>query len=1331
MTRIFRLVITLTIASPIVFAENINSLRSYNYLPDQIVVKTANNNVDVLSLDELAGKISIKKGVDNAVKPVFSPKKVKPGLYKAANAEGLFRIYTVEITRGIDIPQLCGELNQNKDIIWAEPVYIIPQDITPNDPMYSQQTHLPQMQMEEAWLVTKSDSTVPIAIIDSGIDFTHPDLENQIWINPNEFPEDKFPGLDSNNDGIIELIELKNWDYSDSLYKLQDFNNDGLINLKDLLTQSDNNIFLDGVDDDGNNYTDDIIGWDWVNGVSGSGDEDATSDEDGENPDNNPMDVNGHGSHCAGLATAATNNEIGVASVSWGCKIMPLRIGWQANDGNGYGTTTWMAKAFKYAADNGAKVANLSYGNSDVVLEGARYAFLNNVAITTSAGNANNSLFDPLSQVPWAITVAAVDPYDVKAWYSNFGPEVTVSAPGGDHNPGLWSTTPKNVYNGNSYYNAFSGTSMASPVAAGLIGLIRSQHPEWTVTKSYYQLVGTADNIDDLNAGYEGLLGAGRINGLRSVTETVIPEPDLCLKRVEFFDPEPSGNNNGLVEPGEAIEIIVHIENRWAGVSNVTASIISDNPKIEVITEIAQFDTIYGLEDYPADNNNESSPLVIHVADNLSPKQIPVTIVLENSNFSDTFKVDIPVHPLVLFVDDHIGGGNGADMPIALYYQKAFEHLGIAYEYWLNEEAIDSSYIAKFPIVVWDCEWAFPSLDDDDRGVLSHYLENGGNLFISGQDIGWDMCDPGGGNTFEISGGESKSWYETYLLSAYVSDGGGQPPLKVPDATTLLDLPPFYFQQPGREDYSYPSEIQPVGNGFSILDYKNGYSAAVASVNPYNTVYFSFGSWEAIIDTLIRYDAMQQVLNHFTKINADVTWQSNTEFKGPFQIDVQLNNDKTMIHTDLWYRYNDEPWTRTIMTDLGGGAYSAELPEVTTDYANIEYYVFLKADDGMYYVNPIHQFYSGPDTIPPYAEEFLLPQDNIDLIGPYYCAINVFDNISVDTGDVMVHFSAPGISEDSVFISYDSEHTWSGSFKFDEAVADGDSISYYFTFNDNGAITHYSRFPETGYFTFRTVKYAVLDDFEKGLGQWNNDGNVWQILTNEFLVYSGESCIITGNGTSYPPNVHTNLELKHPINLKTRSAARIQFWETNMLEQTTDSAFFEIREENDEWETLQVFAKIWSSWKPYQYDLTPYCGEDHQPVYVRFRFKSDANTIPESRFGAKIDLLEILVDDEVSINENVSVLPEKFSLLPAFPNPFNAMVTILYAIPYEGEVKIHIFDLLGNEVASARLSHSLPGTYQWQWSGKSKTGQLMPSGIYFIQAKFDSKSQTRKILMMK
>jgi subtilisin family serine protease len=214
--------------------------------------------------------------------------------------------------------------------------------------------------------------------------------------------------------------------------------------------------------------------------------------------------------------------------------------------GNGYLLSDWQSAGFIYAADNGAKVANLSSGASSVVIDAARYAYEKDVCITTSAGNDSLPISKAMCDEPWVCTVVAVDPYDVKAWYSDYGWVATVAAPGGDHQPGLWSTTPNNSHNGNSYYNAYSGTSMSSPVAAGVLGLIRSQHPEWTALQAYYQLVGTTDPIDDLNPRFAGLLGSGRINAYRAVTETVVPKPKISCDRIEFFDP--SGNNNGLAE---------------------------------------------------------------------------------------------------------------------------------------------------------------------------------------------------------------------------------------------------------------------------------------------------------------------------------------------------------------------------------------------------------------------------------------------------------------------------------------------------------------------------------------------------------------------------------------------------------------------------------------------------------------------------------------------------------------------------------------------------------------------------------------------------------------
>jgi len=1264
-------------------AGNQKVRQDYQFLPDRIIVKFVSDRTDPGSIQQLTGQIDYSKSADQAVSKFYNERKIQsPG---KARTIGLFRTYKVAVRTGTDILKLCAELNRNPEIEWAEPVYIIPQDAVPNDPMYGDQTHLPQIHASEAWDVAQGSLTVPIAIIDSGVDFTHPDLASQIWLNPGE---------DINHDGV--------------------------------LTAADSN----GVDDDANGYIDDFHGWDYVDGVGGTGTTEAPADEDANTPDNNVMDVNGHGTHCAGLAAAATNNSLGVAGVSRGCSIMPVRAGWLANDGNGYLRSDWQSAGFIYAADNGAKVANLSSGASAVVIDAAQYAYEKGVCITTSAGNDAAPISKALSDVPWIITVTSVDPYDVIAWYSSYGWVATVSAPGGDHNPGLWSTTPNNSHNGNSYYNAYSGTSMASPVTAGVLGLIRSQHPEWSALQTYYQLVGTTDPIDDLNPDYAGLLGSGRVNAYRALTETVVPKPKISCERIDFFDP--NGNNNGMAEPGEDVNVVFHLKNRWAGCSGITAKIIPADNRITVVTSSITVDSLYGIADYTRDNNNMERPLTIHIADNLAPCIIPAQLVIESTAFSDTFDFEVAVHPLVLLVDDSHGGGDGTDIAIASYYREVFDKLGVAYEFRYRTEALDSLYILKFPVVVWGCEWAFPSLDSLDRLVLKKYLENGGKLFLSGQDIGWDLADlTGTTNQAAASGGETKPWYEKYLATNYISDDGGAGPVEPSDGS-FLDLAPFEFQLPGRLTNSYPSVIEPrsAGGGYSVLDYSTGATAAVAADSPYKTVYFAFGGLEAITDSVARTIVMQQILNHFTEISVSVIEQGNTENKGPFTISATPQTAKTITTAQLWYKYNDNDWAFSAMTNNGSGVYSADLPAVTTESADITYFVFFKAGDGTYNADMKHTFYAGPDRIKPVASAALIPFDTIDRLGPYAVVFRITDNMEVDTNSVKIHFFSGQVAEDSTLIPFQSGSTWAGDFTFSTPVTDGDSIKFYLTYKDMGAIPNYSRLPENGYYTFIVQNQIVVDNFESGLGRWINEDNLWSTYAlPSALRKDGMRALISGNGVNYPGNMNSSIIYSNTVNLKSRQQAVIKFIYLQLFDDTGDTAYFEVKVGDNDWQVLQQFyGTNVTKWKELIFNLSPYCGSGSQLLSFRFRLKS--NAVTGNKVGLLVDLIEILTDDAVGIKD-APVEPLTFKLSPAYPNPFNASVTIPFTLPKSGKVELTVFDLLGKEVYRTTRTYAQAGHYRLNWDGVNSYHQVLSSGVYFVQLRFNNTNRMLKVLMTK
>jgi subtilisin family serine protease len=354
------------------------------------------------------------------------------------------------------------------------------QDHRPNDPLYRSRGAWGQAYDDQwglkragftplgsgtsAWEIeTGAGRPVIVAVIDTGLDYFHPDLRPEnVWQNEKEQPN--------------------------------------------------------GKDDDGNGYVDDLIGWNFVG------------------RDNNPWDQAGHGTHVAGIIAAAADNGEGIAGINRGVRIMPLKV----LNFLGRGRSTGIAEAVYYAARHGARVINLSLGGPELsTVEGRaiEWAARQGAVIVVAAGNmGEDTAKHGPAGVRHVITVAATDPDDKRAGFSNRGQAVKLAAPGVEilslrarrtdfqlvagakgYQPGAAFVGPEA-----RYYRA-TGTSFAAPFVSGVASLLLARNPALTGVQIERMLLMSADDVDA--PGWDVYTGAGRINAARALQA----DPDWVL----------------------------------------------------------------------------------------------------------------------------------------------------------------------------------------------------------------------------------------------------------------------------------------------------------------------------------------------------------------------------------------------------------------------------------------------------------------------------------------------------------------------------------------------------------------------------------------------------------------------------------------------------------------------------------------------------------------------------------------------------------------------------------------------------------------------------------
>ena len=328
----------------------------------------------------------------------------------------------------------------------VSPNWLMHPFITPNDYYLSNQWAVTNptagIKLTQAWDVNTGDAGSVIAILDTGLDWSHPDIAPNAWHNPGE-------------------------------------------------------IAGNGVDDDSNGFIDDVYGWD-----CGRNNNDPRPEAYFEGG----VDVGFHGTHCGGIASAATNNGTGVAGTGWSCTLMGLKL----TGGAEPFSVASVTQAFNYAIDNGAGVISMSFGGNfsdfgfmQALVDDANAA---NVVCVAAAGNNNSSAVMYPAGLNHVISVGATNSANQRASFSTYGEWVDIAAPGEQ----IWSTIMTNYdldfltellfifsfgYDGVNPYMYSDGTSMACPMVAGVVGLVKSQAPNLDSDAMDEHLKASGDNV--------------------------------------------------------------------------------------------------------------------------------------------------------------------------------------------------------------------------------------------------------------------------------------------------------------------------------------------------------------------------------------------------------------------------------------------------------------------------------------------------------------------------------------------------------------------------------------------------------------------------------------------------------------------------------------------------------------------------------------------------------------------------------------------------------------------------------------------------------------------
>ncbi len=757
--------------------------------------------------------------------------------------------WKVNFPAGSEMELIAEEANQCKAVLDAIPDILYTFDYEPNDPSFTAQWWLRAIDAPEAWEITQSDTSILVAALDTGIDWNHPDLIDNIWVNPGEDIDDNHYPVDTTLGFMDVPGTFGDWDQ---------------------------------LDNDNNGFINDYIGWDFVTSAS------VVPGEDGNTPDNNPMDFNGHGTGCYGAMAARTNNSVGGASIAFKSRMISLRCGYTSTDGTGRTSLTAAAGALAYAVDKGAQIVNMSFGGdseTQFMNNAIQNAWNNNLLLFGAAGNDAVSDRHYPADYDNVISVAALNSDGSRASFSNWGNWVDIAA------PGVSCFTPWF----DDSYDSWQGTSVACPIAAGVGALVISMFPEEDNSLWSQYIIETTDPLST-----DHPVGSGRVNAYQAITQFYWPE--LTIESWNISDPD----GNGHPDIDEEIEVTFEVSNEpgWQDALAVTASLEFSREGVDFGTQSITLGNITA----GSSANNYDNPLTFTVPEGSLDGEFNVLSLIISCDpneyqVGESAKLMLGT-PEIIFVDDD--GGESYDQYITENLDAEF------YNYFHWDNAVLASgpsgdYLSQYDGIIWMTGDVENPLSNDEISALQTAMDNGADLFLFGQ----TLDDQLSGTSFysDYLFAQSGSGSTQNALDA-VADAGGP----VIDGSSLLIVGPG-----GANNSTNPDVIDPISPAVSAYTYFGGSNTGAVyyenDTRKHMYCAFAFEAVSGASSTTSRADVLHAVVTdwwglddvedteHGTVIPSDFAISS--VFPNPFnptttlQVDVPLTSEIRLAVFDI------------------------------------------------------------------------------------------------------------------------------------------------------------------------------------------------------------------------------------------------------------------------------------------------------------------------------------------------------------------------------------------------------------------------------------------------